>query len=362
MAHRWTRREAAFLIAAWAIALTVGLVILELLFGGWLRSDPWERAHALHIVVDRRMSFDASDLYPGGGDVAYTRDRYGLRGSYGDVREVRILTVGGSSTDQRYLADGQTWQDALQAELARAGIHAPVANAGVDGHSTFAHLAAYRDWFPLIPGLAPRYTILYVGLNDLFLDAPRTEFDGGADGSVGLKARIKGNSALFRLYNNLRGLVRARQAALLHSRVDFVSLRYTAEGRVPGVVELDAASREGFGRRFEALLGRVKASGSIPVCVTQPSMAYRAASGLGADRVWPVPGIPGGVNGVDAGHLFRARNAVMERACVGAGAPFIDLFGMDWEVTDFYDFLHNTPAGAKKVGERLGRAMKQLPF
>lgn len=364
---RWTRygRGAALLLAAWAIVLVPGLLALELIFGGWLRSDPWERAHALYIIVDRGLVFDASPLYPGGGDVLYKRDHYGLRGAYGKLQDVKILTIGGSTTDQRFIPEGQTWQDVLQAELALSGVRAPVANAGVDGHSTFAHLAAYRDWLPLIPGLKPRYTILYVGINDLHLDAPRTEWEGQTDGHPDFRARIKGNSALYRLFNTIRGVVRAKRAEIGHTRVDFAAMRYTTEPRVPEVVALDAPSRAGFRRRFQSLLEHVKAQGSTPVCVTQPTMAYRPTreGWVGVDRALPIPNAPpAGFNGIDAGRILRARDAVMREACEAQGAPFVDLGGMDWETGDFYDYVHNTPSGARKVGERLAEAMKHLPF
>jgi lysophospholipase L1-like esterase len=356
-------REAALLVVSWVVVLAVGIVMLELLFGGWLRSDPWERAYALHIIVDRRIAFDASRLYAGGGEVRYTRDRFGLRGSYGEPRDVKILTVGGSTTDQRYLPDGQTWQDVLQAELERAGIRAPVANAGVDGHSTFAHLAAYRDWFPLVRGLEPRYTILYVGVNDLYVDAPRTVFEGPTDGTADLKSRIKGNSATFRLFNTLRGLVRAKRVGLDHSPVDLARLRHTGVPRLPDAVALDAPSRAAFARRFEQLLSRVKSAGSTPICVTQPTAAYRPAADVGVDVILPIPQAPeADVNGVDAGRMLRARDDVMRRACEAAGAPFVDLGAMEWGAADFYDYVHNTPAGARKVGERLAAAVKGLPF
>lgn len=358
-------REAALLVAAFAVALSVGLAALELAFGGWLRSEPWDRAHALHIVVDRRVAFDASALYAGGGEVPYTRDRYGLRGAYGEPKDVAILTVGGSTTDQRYIPDGQTWQDVLRGELARAGIRAPVANAGVDGHSTFAHLAAYRDWFPLIPGLKPRYVVLYVGLNDVFLETPREALEGDTEGHTDLRSRIKGNSALFGLYNTLRGIARARQAGVDHTRVDFATVRYTSEPRVAEALALDAPARAAFARRFEALLARVKAQGAVPVCVSQPTMFFRpkGEGGIGIEGEVPIPGAPAhGINGVDFGRILRARDALMGRACTAAGGTYVDLGGMDWDPGDFYDYVHNTPAGARKVGERLAAAMRQLPF
>ena len=281
-------RAAAILLAAGTLALALGLALLEVVFGTWFSSNPWDRALALNIVVDRHVSFDATGLYAGGGAVEYTRDRFGLRGRYGEPRDIDILTVGGSTTDQRYITDGATWQDVLEGELRAAGKDVHVANAGVDGHSTFAHLAAYESWFPLIPGLKPRYAILYVGLNDLFLGAPRKLFDGAADGKPTLKSRIKANSALFRLFAMARGALLARKLGVDHRPTDFGAVRWTREPRLadPGALGRQRAAT--FGDRFGRLLSLVKASGSVPVCVTQPSLYYRvsadgAVSGTAAD-------------------------------------------------------------------------------
>jgi hypothetical protein len=126
-----------------------GVLVLEILFGSWFSNDGWERALALNIPVNLRVVYDASDLYDGGQRVVYTRDEYGLRGSYGTPADIRILTVGGSTTNQRSITDGRTWQDELARALRERDIHAPVANAGVEGHSTFGHLASFRYWFPL---------------------------------------------------------------------------------------------------------------------------------------------------------------------------------------------------------------------
>lgn len=355
-------RAAAILAAAAAVATVAGVAILELAFGSWFSTNPWARALALNIVVDRRVTFDATGLYPGGGAVTYTRDRWGLRGSFGEPAAVDILTVGGSTTDQRYIADGATWQDWLERTLRAAGRDVRVANAGVDGHSTFAHLAAYEQWFPLVPGLRPRHAILYVGLNDLFLGAPREVFEG--DGRPTLKSRIKANSALFRLYAMARGALLARRLGVDHRPTDFRSVRWTRAGRL---ADPEAAGREraaAFGERLARLLDRVKAAGSLPVCVTQPSLYYRVAAdgaleGTAEDVRLPlVEHEP--INGVDFGRLRKAQDAVMKAACAAAGAPVVDMEAAAWEEADFYDYVHMTPAGARKLGERIAAAMQGL--
>lgn len=357
-------RAALLLLVAALVALLLGVLVLELVFGRWLRDNPWQRALALNIVTDRRISYDATGLYPGGGVVSYTRDAWGLRGSFQQPSEVSLLTIGGSTTDQRFISDNQTWQAVLQRQLRAAGVAATVANAGVDGHSTFAHLAAYRDWLPLIPQLKPRHTLLYVGLNDLFLASPRTAFEGDAKGTPTLKSRIKANSALFRLYSMARGTLAARRLGIDHRPTDFSTLRYTT---TPLLQDHESMSREvtaAYAGRLAALLKAVQAQGSSPVCVTQPSRIYRrSADGRieGIEQIVPIPGTDAApVNGVDYHRLRVLQDTAMRAACAAAGAPTIDLAAEEWDDGDFYDLVHNSPRGAQKVGERMARALLPL--
>ena len=358
-------RAAVLLLAAF-LTLAVGMGILELIFGLWVRHNPWDRALALNIVVNRTIAYDASNLYQGGGTVTYTRDRYGLRGSYGgDPKDITILTVGGSTTDQRYISDGLTWQDELEWRLRAAGQDVRVANAGIDGHSAFAHLASYEYWFPLIPNLRPKYTLLYIGINDFLLDGPSPTFEGTL-GSPTLKSRIKANSAFYRLYSMIRGSILARRVRLTHAGIDFSKVPYTdtpllSDHKVVGTNRLRA-----FEGRFRELLRRTREGGSIPVCVPPPTAHYRRTEGgtvLGIAQPIRFSGVPGGfINGVDYFYLRRARIAAMRALCDAAGSPTIDLASQDWDTADFYDEVHMTPAGAKKVGQRIASSMKAFPF
>ncbi len=79
--------------------LAIGLLILELLFGNWLRSD---RLNRLHLIKGVELKYDVDGLYPATNtQIIYKRDVYGFRGNYGKPDGIDILTVGGSTTDQK---------------------------------------------------------------------------------------------------------------------------------------------------------------------------------------------------------------------------------------------------------------------
>lgn len=358
-----TRTRLRRLSTAAAIA-AAGICALELSFGLWFVPDGWERALALNVVRQRTVISDAAALYVGGGPIVYSRDRYGLRGDYGEPSDVDILTIGGSTTDQRYLSDGTTWQDELRRVLQARGRDVRVANAGVDGHTTFGHVAAYRHWFPLIPNLRPAYVILYVGLNDFFINGPAIPFEGTTDGSPTLKSRIKADSAFYRLYARAWGAWLARRAGLMHGAVDADILRYTTTPNLRGHEALARARFRDFERRMRTLLDLVGAGNARAICVTEPSIHYRRNSAGTIEGVeMALETIPEGViNGVDFFHLRRWQNTIMLSACRAAGATTIDLAAAEWRGEDFYDLVHATPAGAQRVGRRIADAMSQLPF
>ena len=67
--------------------------------------------------------------------------------------------MGGSTTDQRYITDGQTGQDVFQQEFAITGKNIVVANAGIDGQSSFGYIKNFDYWFPNILSLKSKYVL-----------------------------------------------------------------------------------------------------------------------------------------------------------------------------------------------------------
>ena len=146
-----TRRFAELIFANIGLILA-GFVVLELLFGSWIGNrDPDV------LLTKPRGIVDAGGLYddPSGTVVVYSRDEYGLRGPYHDISEIDVLTIGVSTTDQRYITDGRTWQDALSQAGVEAGHALQVANASVDGQTTYGHIKSFESWFSAIPDLRP---------------------------------------------------------------------------------------------------------------------------------------------------------------------------------------------------------------
>ncbi|MDO8605420.1 MAG: SGNH/GDSL hydrolase family protein [Phaeospirillum sp.] len=331
--------------------LVAGLLAVELIFGGWFSRDPIDR---LNIARSSAVQIDAAGVYPGGAPFTYRRDAWGFRGRGVAPPAIDILTVGGSTTNQLYLPDDATWQAVLARGLARLGKPAVIANSGIDGQSTVGHLFNFESWFPYVPGLKPRIVLVYVGINDAMIGVNATD---SLAFSSGFKW-FRHNSALFRLSHTVMGALEARRTNLSHTALDFARAKWTdtpntADNRQARSVADPAAYAE----RLNQLTDRIRAMGAQPVFVTQTRGDYRIRDG----KVWGMVRDDDELNGVDNWRLLAEFNAVTLAVCAKREATCLDLAGeLAFADGDFYDHVHNTPAGAVKIGDWLAERLARL--
>lgn len=354
-------------IASWnLLVLLAGLFFVELVMGNWFRNDPLKYLH-----INRNGSWQYAVSYPGiHGDerkVIYTRDRWGLRGDYGNPEDIDILTVGGSTTDQRYITDGATWQDVLATHFERDGYHIGIANAGINGRTTFGHQFDFDLWFPSIDGLQPRYVLLYIGVNDMFFDRPNSRFDEAFRANHSFSEQIKRNSALYFLYRTVIGVYLAKKRDLAYVTIDYEHAEWTDVPLLSDHRRLLSERLQGYARRFASLLAKIDEWGAVPIVVTQPRGDYRIIDG----RVWGLvntqPRIEkrrkdnalgvleaGTANGVDFHSILSLFNEASMRLCKQSDGICVDLANeLRFVNGDFYDHAHNTKRGAKKIGDYL---------
>lgn len=357
----WTRKTALVAFAT-LLPLVFGLLLLELIFGGWLRGyDPWRDVARMNVIRDVRVRYDVRLVY---GDrlpsISYSRDHYGLRGKCEHIEDIQVVSIGGSTTDQRVIADGHTWQDALQEALrADPGPRSLcVTNAGVDGHSTFGHTLALERWFPLIPGFQPRLYLLYIGINDAplrFTASP--EFDWAIENS---KPGLKDKSAFYDLLRIVRHVVFGDTTVAYagHRPVMPRDDEYVATRPTPGIEPLVTRNAAGFERRLDRMIALIRERGGVPMCVSQPSVTYRRDGDgwRGVENIFRLD--DKSYNGLDFRLSILALNEVMQRRCPAAGGYYVDLESAPFPREDFYDLVHMLPSGSAKVGKLMYEAIK----
>jgi len=156
-------------ILLWNAVVFIALVIIvESILGGWFgNANPVARVPA--AIWNQKISYDVSQLHGGKEAVyiEYTRDADGYRGALIEEGKPILLTIGGSTTDQRYITDQDTWQSILNQRLLG---DFNILNGGVDGQSSFGHLFSIKAWHSKVLNSNRVSAVLfYFGVNDVRL-------------------------------------------------------------------------------------------------------------------------------------------------------------------------------------------------
>ena len=335
--------------------LIIGIVVLELFFGGWFIAT--SKLDLLGIPRNQYLSIE-HEYYPNTGKTSYTRDQYGIRGQsvLNQPEKIDILTVGGSTTDQLYIDDSQTWQQHLQRLLHANSKPLNIGNAGINGQSTHGHIKSFEHWFPQIKELSPNYIIFYLGINDYFAPHPNFyDFDVNKD-----KTRVIDNSALYSIYRKLKGMLDSKKSNLTHRKVSFSDYRYDALERQVSHREQEyiEMSVEPFRQRLERLIKLCSKINAEPIFVTQPTAYFWV-------RNEEVKGVESRAfsrrvlaNGVDYHYHLNLLNTVMRELSQNRYLT-IELTNLEiWNENDFYDWLHMTPQGTEKVAKLIFKQLK----
>ncbi|MBC6426372.1 MAG: SGNH/GDSL hydrolase family protein [Ekhidna sp.] len=339
------------------LILFIGCAVLELIFGGWFNED--NRLNGLNLIRNKTYIY-TSDLYTETPiEIKYSRDKYGLRGNsiLNTPEKIDILTIGGSTTDQRYITDGKTWQDVLENCFKKEGREVLVANAGVDGQSTFGHIKNFEIWFPKIPNLNTKYILFYIGINDFYLIENERVFDNLGYNNL---RKIKDNSVFYNLLRTIKGIWTANRRKLGHQKIDFTDYKYTNEDITPNeLYSLYKNNLKGFEGRLSILLNHAKRLNAEPIFITQPSLKFKLneeGNLTGVTNINYIYDYP--YNGFDYYHLLSMLNESIKKIA-GSETLVVELTPkFIWEEEDFYDFVHNTPQGAEKLGKEIYRQIK----
>jgi lysophospholipase L1-like esterase len=338
----------------------IGILILEIIFGNWFKNESLQK---LGFIKDKEYKIDVSKLYTRNELINYTRDKYGLRGNsiLNHPEKIDILTIGGSTTDQRYIDDKETWQSVLERELNENKLNYCVANAGIDGQSTVGHIYNFSLWFSNIDKLKPKYVFYFIGINDAFRFQESTSNDGQnsllqGPGAEYFPKRIIPfhKSAFYNIYRIIKGNRESSLLKLRHQKnVNFNIMEYTQTPLLnPTFYENYKILINSYIKRVQKLDSLTKSIGAVPVFISQASNHYYLKDSIinGVNTIFENSDIK--FNGVDAYNLLKIAHNSLKTYC-GDSIIFINTFNYHYERSDFYDYVHMTPTGSKKLGKNI---------
>ena len=352
----WINRA---LVPVVAITLSsfFGVTLVEIGLRLANNDNPWIKTEEANILRNFQFSYDASYFYESDfSSVDYVRDEYALRDACESPNEIDVLTIGGSTTDQRYVPFDFTYQAVLEERLSKAvdGFGC-VSNAGVDGHSTWGHIFSFEYWFPLIPELNPKFIVLYVGVNDAnFLRAIKPNPGDNNKQESGVKAFLKDFYLVKALLPVHRFLKQLNDPLLVyggHAPLQLNADDYDVMVMNERTISLSKDNAKAFKSRMSKLLYEIRALNAIPICVTQPHRYTIKKNG----QTYGIADVLGtGFSGIDYDYSIRQLNSVMLELC---RENTLDLYSHKFVRSHFYDGAHTTASGSKEIGERLADFM-----
>jgi hypothetical protein len=288
-------------------------------------------------------------LYDPPGEVVYIRGRCGLRGVHEPLDGIHVVTVGGSTTDQRFITEGQTWQDVIRQQSGMA-----VANAGVDGMSSMGHIVAVTEWLHKLPRFRPRFYLHYIGINDALLSP--VPLVGDRSGLSSWTRRLRSRSVIAHSLSQWWDYVRG-PVLVMHGQVraaDWSKFELT-EAMVDRS-KVRAYINDVFKPNLHVLLELHRQNHERAIIVSQPLHPW-AAVYRGDTVLIRVPSV------ATVAVALPMINRASEQVCHEQSdiCRFVDLAQqLPFEPVDFYDEVHATPTGARKIGRFLARELTVL--
>src|SRR5262249_7929883 len=140
-----------------------------------------------------------------------------------------------------------------------------------------------HGWFDRVPGLKPKYILVYLGINDAAVN-PKA---GWYEDTVRYKSRwrqiehyVASRSALHQLRVTLRGWVPARKSQLIHAEVRITPSTSWESASLPSDLDAELAPRTAAYRdRLSQLTKLIHDFGAHPIYITQKRMDGRLVQG-----------------------------------------------------------------------------------
>jgi len=317
-----------------------------------MKSELEKQMLKLNVLYNIDIEIDPNDFYKSTQKVKYVRNAYGLRDDCSSPKDINIVTIGGSTTDQRYINFHNTYQFLLQTNLNKSKRDICISNAGVDGHTSLGHLLSINEWFPLIQDFNPKYYLFYVGINDAVIihqNKPKDQITNSI--TMFAKLKITENSYLYWLYNKLKNtFFLSDQYGILSHRKDIKNYyKYDTVKNNDNIkndlIQNALQFKENLSDAFKVLM---KKENRI-ICVTQPNRFVENSKGIANAIKFKDKYLTSN----DLNLSLEIINRNFKEICKKNMALFIDTNRINFTDDDFYDFVHLNNKGNKKLANFL---------
>ena len=361
------------------LLLLIPVFFIELIYGKWQNHYNLKKIGKLNIHKNIQINYQIDQLYDFKDQISvYTRDEWGLRGVSENIKDIDILVMGGSTTDQRFISDAYTYDQVLENEFKKNGKNINVANAGASAHSSYAFIKYFDLWFPNVPNLNPKYYLFLIGDNDFlrFKDDLRDKLIVN-NLKFSLKVFLAERSILYQLIIKIRYVLRGGKDRDINISGpvyrDFSLDEWVNKPNFNNDEFIQFSKKvnyqnnlKNYENNLTILINKIKSLGGIPIFVTE---SKRRAYTFVENKIYGIPldnspspslGNPD-INGVDYFYMMKSLHESTKDISDKKGAIFIDLNDLEFDLRkDFWNVGHNTPTGNLKKGKYLYSKLEKI--
>ena len=324
------------------LIILIGFVaILESIFGYWFS----ENNFGIYMRKERKLNVEREMISKNFRiKHFYKRNFYGFRGEEFNPEDVKIIFEGGSTGNEEYTPEELTIVGNLNNFFANDKIKIKIYNASTNGKSTAGFINDFLHWFPKIPSLKPSHVIFYLGINDVYRDKTLYHYDYkvSRDEIDKLKDYIKNSSFIFDRYRKIKNKYFPSEDIIpygLYNENLYDNFTYQSYLKVEK--DILENSKEDFVKQYVNRLSNLNLilqnNNIIPIFITQ--IEY---------------------DGLKNNKLFLINNETKKFAKKN-NYFFIPLDEIAiMEEGDFYDSIHTTPQGSKKIAKLLYPYLKKF--
>ena len=315
------------------IFFVILILICEIIFGYWFS----ENNFGIYMRKERRINWQTNVNFNGTEhNFLYKRNFWGFRGEEFDPKEIKIIFEAGSTGNQRYTPQNLTIVGQLNKKFNLDNQKKKIYNASTDGKSVEGYINDFLFWFPKIPDLNPDYVIFYIGINDRHKAEKHYDLKISFKRFNQLKDYIKNNSIIADKYKTIKNKYYPRNTL----SYNFDNLKIYQDFRYYNYFNAKEAYKKPsyesqiqlkrFKLRLIKLKNIIDNNNFKPIFITQ--LMY---------------------NGLIDSNLYFI-NEELKKFALDNNFDLIPLDEiLEMETYDFYDSIHTTPKGSKRIADTI---------
>ena len=341
------------------------LGIIECFLGDWFKIQNWD--DTLRSERSKKTYYSVK-FKENKYNFFYQENSLGFRGEEVKAEKLKILMMGGSTVNQRFTPENLTIVGRLNELLEEDDIDLKIYNGGIDGQSTIGLITNFTKWFPNINNFKPKVILYYVGINERayyhYNPNPKNLASGEfITNHVSDKMRENSSKERFLDYlkNNSFLLKKSKVVQLKYfpniskKEKDYSSFKmkynlnsnnlhklFINQNEADEIYSYSDLKKNNYDYykslydRLNYLINLTKKNDAIPIIITQVML-----DGQGTDFMYYT-------------------NQIIRQFCKEKDVKLVDLAKIiNLELDDFYDDVHTTPEGSKKIAKRIYPNLKQ---